>query len=677
MVKKKSKKQAWQKPKSVPKKAKKVIVPFYAEEPGVINWWIAAIFPIVSFLVVRFSIGNWWLAAIFAFIFLLIVGIWKNNWWKAAILFIIPFLTYHEAIDFGYVLDDQIVITDNQFTKKGINGIGDLLTTESMTGYFGEQKNLVQGNRYRPLSLITYAVEYDLMGGEDPKTSHWLNILLYALTGLLLFKVLAMMFRKMEAVAWWLALPFLASLFFIAHPIHSEAVANIKGRDEIMALFFSLATLYTALRFMDKKNILWMLSSCALFFLALLSKENSITFLAVIPLTIYFFSEYKWSDNLKLLGALMVTTIAYLALRFSVAGVPQFGQEIPDLMNNPFLGMTGGEKLATIMFTLYKYIQLYIFPHPLNHDYYPYAIPVLGWADWRSLGSLLVYIFLGIWALRGIKRKKISSYALLFYFTTLTIVSNIVINLGTFMNERFIYMASVGLAILMAYLISEKLGRWKGKNGLISASVLTGILVLGYVYKTYTRVPDWESALTLNRSAVANDSNSARANSFMATALYNEGREAGGSSKIEILTEAYRYAEKAVKIHPTYQNGNLMKAGIAAEIYKSDRNEKQLLNRFAEVMAKRPDVSFISEYLDYLEPRTNDFSYLKKWYIETSLNEVMIQSNRPKWALHYLNRLYTMNNYDKEVLEALAKVYNRLGDQNKANQFLQLAQQAQ
>ena len=635
MVKKKSKKAAKVYKNPIPKKIEKVIVPFFE------------------------------------------IGFWQKNWWKAAIIFILPFLIYFQAPNFGYVLDDQIVITDNKFTTKGFAGIGDLLTTESMTGYFGEQKNLVEGNRYRPLSLITYAIEYDIAGGLSPATSHWLNILFYALTGLLLFRVLTMMFRKHKAVAWWLAIPFLASLFFITHPIHSEAVANIKGRDEILALLFSLVTLYASLRYMDKKSILWMLSSCVFFFLALLSKENSITFLAVIPLTIYFFSEYNWRPNLKLLGALLGTTILYLILRFSVAGVPQFGQEINDLMNNPFLGMKGGEKMATIMFTLYKYIQLYIFPHPLNHDYYPYAIPVLGWGDLRSLGSLFLYIGLAYWGIKGIKSKKISSYAILFFLVTLTIVSNIVINLGTFMNERFIYMASVGLALLAAYLISEKLGKWKGNTGLIAASVLSAILVIGYCFKTFSRVPDWESALTLNRSAVANGSNSARANSFMATALYNEGREAGGSQKPGILQEAYYYAEKAVDIHPKYQNGNLMKAGIAAEIYKGDRNEKLLLERFAEVMSKRPDVSYINEYLEYLDPRTNDIEFLKNWYVETSLDEVMIQSRQPKWALHYLNRAYTMDKNNKKVLDALATVYNRLGDQNKANQFLQLAQAAQ
>ena len=300
----------------------------------------------------------------------------------------------------------------------------------------------------------------------------------------------------------------------------------------------------------------------------------------------------------------------------------------------------------------------------------------LGWADLRSLGSLLLYIVMGYFGIRGIKSKKISSYAILFFLATLTIVSNIVINLGTFMNERFIYMASVGLSLLAAYLVSEKLGKWKGKTGLIAATALTGILVIGYSYKTYTRVPDWETALSLNKSAVGNGTNSARANSFMATALYNEGRDNGGLEKFSILEQAYVYAEKAVKIYPTYQNGNLMKAGIAAELYKNDRNEQLLLERFAEVMANRPDVSYLNEYFDYLETRTNDLDYLINWYVETSLDEVMIQAKQPKWALHYLNRAYLIENNNKKVLEAHATVYNRLGDQNNATYFLQLAQAA-
>ena len=89
---------------------------------------------------------------------------WRDNWIRAAILFVLCGSLYFQGIDYGYVLDDTIVIKDNQFTSKGAAGVWDILTNESMTGYFGEQKNLVQGSRYRPLSLVTFALEVEAFG---------------------------------------------------------------------------------------------------------------------------------------------------------------------------------------------------------------------------------------------------------------------------------------------------------------------------------------------------------------------------------------------------------------------------------------------------------------------------------------------------------------------------------
>lgn len=340
--------------------------------------------------------------------------------------------------------------------------------------------------------------------------------------------------------------------------------------------------------------------------------------------------------------------------------------------------MSGGEKLGTILFTLYKYIQLFLFPHPLNHDYYPYEIPLLSFGDIRVLGSLLLYGVITYFAIRGIRRKSVVSYALLHYLATLSIVSNIVINLGTFMNERFVYMASLGLSILVAYLISEKLAKWKGQTGIIAASVLAAMLLLGYSWKTLDRVPDWKDALALNTSATEHGSNSARANSFMATALYNQGLElkSSGQNVIHLFQEGYDYAEKAVRIHPSYQNGNLMKAGLAAEIHKYDNNESLLLQRFSEVMAKRPDIGFLNEYLDYYEPRARDVKALLDWYAKTAIEDVLIRAKKPKWALHYLNRGYQLDKSNVKILEGISLVYGRLGDQAKSETFRVMAENA-
>ena len=179
----------------------------------------------------------------------------KYKFGLLGIFIIISLALYFKCISFGYVLDDKIVITDNSYTKKGFEGIWDHLSSESFEGYFGEQKNLLQGGRYRPLSLITFAIEYELWG-LNPALSHLINILFYAFCGFMAFITLRRLFgEKTFSKKVLFALSFISALLFIVHPIHTEAVANIKGRDELMAFFFSMAALFYALKYFDSQKL--------------------------------------------------------------------------------------------------------------------------------------------------------------------------------------------------------------------------------------------------------------------------------------------------------------------------------------------------------------------------------------------------------------------------------------
>lgn len=319
-----------------------------------------------------------------------------KHWWKAFIFIVLSAVIYYKTANFGYVLDDAIVIEDNKFTQKGFGGIMDIMTTESMTGYFNEQKNLVQGNRYRPLSLVTFAMEYGIFGEKNPGFSHIMNILLYALSCILLMRCFQLLIYNENKLKNFFDLGFITALFFCVHPLHVEAVANIKGRDEIMALLFAIGALYFMTKhFMygasEKTFYLGLLS----YFMGLLSKENTITFLAVIPLSFYFFNnQTRRNSIIKSLLWLSLVTFIYLIWRFKVSGVPNLSQKITDLMNNPFLEMSGSEKMATITYTLGLYIKLLFVPHPLTHDYYPYAIPIMKWSDWKVLLSMALYLSL-------------------------------------------------------------------------------------------------------------------------------------------------------------------------------------------------------------------------------------------------------------------------------------------
>ena len=103
----------------------------------------------------------------------------KNRFLLPLILVLFVVGLYVNTISHEYALDDKMVIENNEYTQQGIKGIKKILTTDMMAGMFGEGAQIVQGGRYRPLSMISFAIEQSLFGG-NPHISHVLNILFYA-----------------------------------------------------------------------------------------------------------------------------------------------------------------------------------------------------------------------------------------------------------------------------------------------------------------------------------------------------------------------------------------------------------------------------------------------------------------------------------------------------------------
>jgi len=171
-------------------------------------------------------------------------------------------LIYINTLGHGYVLDDSNAITKNLFVQEGISGIPKLFTVDFW--YF---ENVKLGY-YRPLSLVTFAIEHAFFG-NNAHVSHFDNALLYGVTGFLLCLLLIQIFAGKHP-----AFPFLITLVFIAHPIHTEVVANIKSRDEILSFLNMIAMIFFAFRFITTKKTRDIVLSLIFFYLALLSKES-------------------------------------------------------------------------------------------------------------------------------------------------------------------------------------------------------------------------------------------------------------------------------------------------------------------------------------------------------------------------------------------------------------------
>lgn len=208
----------------------------------------------------------------------------KKERFISLFIFAFAFLLYANTLNHGYVLDDDVVYLKNRHVQAGINGIKDILTHSFTYGFTGNNDKY---QSYRPVTLIFYAIEKDFFG-NNPHTGHFINVFLFALSCLLLYKLINKLFLSHGSILNT-QYSILIVLLFAAHPIHTEAVANIKGRDDILNFIFIVSALLFVLKFADEelKKYLWL--SALFFFLSLLCKEIAVTFLAIIPLTIFFF----------------------------------------------------------------------------------------------------------------------------------------------------------------------------------------------------------------------------------------------------------------------------------------------------------------------------------------------------------------------------------------------------
>ncbi len=507
----------------------------------------------------------------------------KKNFSQIFIV-VFTFLIYANTLGHQYALDDKLTFWKNEFVQNGISGISDILSYDTMAGMFGKTTKELEGGRYRPLSLVTFALEVEFFGKEttdisakksfigNPFISHFTNVILYCISMLLLFKVLSKLFEKYNSDYWYLSIPFIATMLFAVHPLHTEIVANIKGRDEILSFLFAIAATNSAINYIDKNKKIELVNIGLYIFLSSMSKEIGLTFLAIIPVSIYFFRDVKFSKIFVSTIPVLAGVIAYLLIRHLVIG-DQSELGATKLMNDPFINADYEQRYATVFYTLLLYVKLIIFPHPQTWDYYPFHIPLIGMTDWRAILGLLIYIVLIVVMFLGVRKKKIYSYGIFIYLATLSITSNIFFSIGAFMSERFVYVSLLGAAIIFAFVISENLSKKivSKKHYKKTALFILIPVLLVFSIKTISRNRVWENNLTLFAHDLKVSKNSAKGNSSYASELYklSEDAEAKGDTALrnKYLLEAIPYFEKSIEIYPGYSEALVRLGNIYYKVY--------------------------------------------------------------------------------------------------------------
>ena len=235
------------------------------------------------------------------------------------ILASVVILIFGNTIFNGYNMDDHLVTQNHVHTSKGLSAIKDILTSN----YYSNNTDINFG--YRPLVHISFAIEHQFLG-EHAGVSHFINLLLYLITVCLFFKLCVKWFGENN-----INIAFLAALIFAVHPIHTEAVASIKNRDELLALLFGLVSIYCITKYTTNLSFKWVLYSSITFTLGMLAKTS------IYPITIILPSAILVLDKITFKKSLLIALL--LSVPAAVIGSEiQIGRgSILTLL--PFLGL--------------------------------------------------------------------------------------------------------------------------------------------------------------------------------------------------------------------------------------------------------------------------------------------------------------------------------------------------
>ncbi len=505
----------------------------------------------------------------------------SNFKWQVIVLSALGLIFYFNSFFNEFALDDRPIIIKNEYVQQGISGIPKIMTVDAFDSYLRQQNsgNVLSGGRYRPLSIVTFAIEQQFLGTKSPVDAketgtelkshdlispeemekyvsdmhvrHVINVLLYILSVVIMLQFLrTIIFPKFPAIA------FIASLLFLIHPLHTEVVANVKSRDEILSMLFICLTFIYSFRYKDdnKKGSLYKALGCYL--LALLSKEYAVTLIVLLPLSFYLFRKETLIQGFTSFLPFLAPLAIYILLRLSaVSG----GGELvaTDVLNIPYLYATPVQKVASIIGILFKYLELLVFPHPLSSDYSYNQIPYIDFSSIKFWISLVFYVGVGAMLLKLFKQRHVLTFAISFYIVNLLLIGNVFVNIGAPMGERLIYHSSLGFAMVIAFLLYQLALKIKPQNmGMGVISALLVLIIIGSGFTTINRNKSWKNDKTLFLTDVENSPNSVLILGNAGSACIDYGDDTKDSVvKMDWYRKGIKFFDKAIAIDPLFTNG--------------------------------------------------------------------------------------------------------------------------
>jgi len=507
----------------------------------------------------------------------------------AALLAVAAAVPFIGALDYPFLHDDMWAVVDNPLVDDGVDPAR--IFASNSWGNRPEYPHM----HYRPLSVLTLSVTHALFG-EAPAPFRLTNTAMHAAVTVLLFLLLIRLSVRPIAA-------FAGSLWFAVHPVHVEAVMFAVNREELMATLFYLGAVHVMVPSLGISGIparpmsaARMALVCLLMALGFLSKETAAT-LPVLVLAISLWWPLRprlaWPRAMALTGALFLTLVACLTLRYEVLG-RVLSSYLP-WQDNPLVLVHGFARVWSALGVLAESARLMVAPFYLTVDY---GYNVLGFpSGGRFLASVAgLFILVGaVFAVFRLARtSRVASLGLLLALVSWLPFSNLLFPNSIILSERTLYLPSAGVAICLAGLLdgfSDPVRGSRVVGNVLAAAVFTWCLMMGAV--AHDRVLAHRSAVSLFGSSLANRPGSTRLHDNLGLAYMKEGHPA----------KSEEHLRRALAIDPTnaaaHNNLGLLLGGTG--------RAKEAAMEFSLALRLRPAMEEALTNLCWLLVRTGEY----------------------------------------------------------------------
>ncbi len=408
---------------------------------------------------------------------------WRPFAWIAGMIFIVYFTTLFSGIVY---LDDNVLVVNNYVYNKNLSNlphtfVEDIFRSPAGTGSF-----------YRP--VLRQSFMFDAQFGQNSVIfmSHLSNLVMHVLAIILLFIFIQKLNVRKD-------LAFLFSIFFGIHPLTSQTVAFIPGRNDSLLAIFVFLSLILFLKYIESKKWKYLFAHILFMTIALFTKETGavLPFVCISYLAIFIGYKQIWIDLRKYIWLLVGWAISfsgYFVMRHLVlktfVGNADY-HVIPAIYNN----------IPSLLPTIGKIF----LPFELS------VFPIL--KDMTMVYGILSLLLIAIWCL--LTKNKAYKYILFgsswfILFILLTLIKPT--DTTPEFSENRIYIPMFGFIFILLGLGSIELKNFVYKKYLLIAGILIPILILSsitiYRNKYYSNnISFWINATETSPSSAFNHNN--------------------------------------------------------------------------------------------------------------------------------------------------------------------------